>query len=160
MILAGKLHKQQRGGPASDDAIDRRTECRNGVRQVEHGAVQQFHRGRAEFHDVARHFHGVIKSIKMADGLDLMLGNAVQLEFDFCEESERTFRADKDFRQVQRRAAHHEEVVAANLTHQPGDAELDLLRVVAVERAQRRSQFRKASRLRIPVLGNFAEHVA
>src|SRR2546427_9588897 len=42
---------------------------------------------------------------------------------------------------------------------QPGDAELDLLRVVAVERAQRRSQFRKASRLRIPVLGNFVEHV-
>ena len=156
-FVPGELDQEQRVRRASDEALDGRAEGWNLPREVEHRAIDQLDRRRAELDDEPGHVHRVVEALEVADGADLVLRNRVQLQLDAGEEAECPFRADQQLRQVLPRLAQRVEVVAADLAQQLGDAKRNLLGVVGVESAHCAGQFREPSGPRCQIVGELAE---
>ena len=84
--------------------------------QRQHGAVDQFHRDRAQFHQMLGRIHRLVKTAEMADAQHLVADHRPQLQFDLRGEGQRAFRSHQQMRQIVRRIARHQrvEIVAAD----------------------------------------------
>ncbi len=134
-VLAGEFDEQQRRRLALDEAVDGGAEHGNVARQVDHGAVDQLDRGRAQRHDAPGRRHRLVESREMADAEHAVRRDRLQLELDGIEEGERALRADQQMRHVVAGIVDHVDVVAADPAQQLGEALGDLGRFAPVQRA-------------------------
>ena len=134
-VVAGELGQQDRVGFASDKAIDHRAEHRVVARQLDHRAIDQLDRGRAELDDVLRRIHRLVEGREMADAEHPVRRDRLQVQFDLAEKGERAFRADQQMRHVVAGVVDHVDVVAADPAQQLREAPVDLVGLAAVQRA-------------------------
>ena len=82
----------------------------------EHGAIDQFHRNRAELHQMLGGIHRLVEAAEMADAEHLVADHRPQLQLDLRGEGERALGADQKMRHVVRRVARHQriEIIAAD----------------------------------------------
>ena len=112
LMLTGKLDEQHAIGFTLQKRIDRFFVNRDASRQIEHGAVHQFHGGRPQLHNVLCGIHASVKPRKMANTQSLVFRQLTQLQMDALEVAKRTFRSHQQFRQIESVRRQAIEVVA------------------------------------------------
>ena len=121
--------------------VDRGAVDRDGAAEVDHGAVDQFHRLGIERHDVARRLHGAAEGGELADAQHLARLDRLQLQLERGGEGQRALRADQQPRQVvppggARGRGQRVDVVAADAAKLAREAGGDLVRLRGAQRAQ------------------------
>ena len=116
LVLFGKFDDQDGVGIAAHGGGDDRLEHLDLASQRQHGAVDQFHRDRAEFHQMLGGVHRLIETAEMADAEHLVADHRPQFQLDLRGEGEGAFGAHQEMRQIVRRIARHQrvEIVAAD----------------------------------------------
>ncbi len=100
LLVAGELDQEQRLGRSLDVPLERGAEDRKLAGQIHHRAIHQLDGRRPQLDDEARHVHGIVEAVEMADRTHSVLRDPVQLQLDPGEEAERPFRADQQLGQV------------------------------------------------------------
>ena len=65
-VVLGEFDQQHRLGLAAHELFHRRPEHGDVARQLDHGAVDQFHRDRPQLHDVLGGVHRLVEAAEMA----------------------------------------------------------------------------------------------
>ncbi len=99
-VGAGELDQQDRLGPADQRLLDRRPERRVGQAQLDHRAVDQLDRGRAELDQVLRRVHGGAEGREVDDAQHLGARQLGEPERQAAREGQRALGADQQVRQV------------------------------------------------------------
>ena len=100
VFVAVEFDDQQGVRFADQHAVDRGAVDRNAAAEIDHGAIDQFHRLGIELHDVPRGFHRRAEGRELADAQHLARLDRMQRQLDRGGERERAFRTDQQARQV------------------------------------------------------------
>ena len=100
VVVAVELDDQQRVRLADQHPVDGGAEDRNAAAEVDHGAIDQFHRLGVELHDVLRRLHRAAEGRELADAQHLARLDRMQRQFDRGGEGERALRSHQQPRQV------------------------------------------------------------
>ena len=157
IVVAVELDDQQRVRFADQHPVDRRAEDRDAAAEIDHRAIDQFHRLGIELHDMLRRLHRVAECRELADAEQLARLDRLQRQFERGGEGERAFRTHQQPRQVllpgeARDRRQHVDVVAADAAKLRGEARGDLLRLGGTERAQPLDQLGDAGGTSAPIL--------
>ena len=116
LILLGEFDDQHRIGIAAHRGGDDGLEHRDLAPERDHGAIDQLHRDRAQFYQMLRGIHRLVKTAEMADAEHLVADHRPQFQFDLGGEGQGAFGADQQMRHVVGRIARHQriEIVAAD----------------------------------------------
>ena len=90
-VVAGEFGEEDRLRLALDEAVDGRAEHRVVARQLDHRAVDQLDRRRAQLDDVLGRVHRLVEAREMADAEDPVRRDRLEVELDLGEEGEGAF---------------------------------------------------------------------
>jgi hypothetical protein len=133
-LVAGKLDQQQRIWLAAHETIDGLAKQRNLARQIDHGAIDQFDRGRVEPDDMLGRVHRLVKAREMANAQHLVPRDLLQLQLQAGKKRQRAFRTDQQARDVGLVGLRDlVDVVTADATQQRRKTAFYLLRLALAE---------------------------
>ena len=138
LVVLAEFHQQHRIGRTAHELLERRPEHRDVARQLDHGAIDQFHGNGLELDDVLGGIHRLVETAEMAGADCAAAEHRRQLQFDLGREAERAFRPDQDMREIEIVAARREgvEIVAADPALDLGEARVDLVGLALADREQ------------------------
>jgi hypothetical protein len=116
VVVLAELDQQDRLRRLAHELVERRLEDRNLARELDHRAVDQFHRDRLEAHDVLRRIHRLEEAAEVAGADRAAAEQRRKLQLDARRKRQRPFPADEDVREVDVVLAGHQrvEIVAAD----------------------------------------------